>query len=147
MQRERVAQQIGLVLLSAFVLAGAGGLFGNGPLSETTVDAGAVSLRFERFTRQTFRTHLEISAETPGPDGLVEIRVAREFLSDVDVLEVRPASALKRLDRDVAIFEVPSAAGNATLQLLYEPKRYGVLRTDIVVGAQPAAHLRQIVFF
>jgi hypothetical protein len=147
LRRERAAQKLGVVLLALFVLAGAAGLFGNGPLSHAMVTSGAVSVTFERFTRQTLRTALEVAADAPMTGAPIEIRVGREFLSAIDVLETRPFDALKRLDADAAIFEVPSSGGKAFLQLQYEPTRAGLLQTDVSVGAQSTAHVRQIVFF
>jgi len=147
LKREHAAQKAGIVVLVLFVLAGMAGLFGDGPLSDSVVHNGAVTVTFERFTRQTTGTGLQVVADTPTTDGAVAIRLRREFLDDIDILEVRPANALKRLEADVVVFEVPAARGQAFLQLRYEPKRYGVLRTDIFVGAQPAAHVRQLVFF
>jgi hypothetical protein len=146
LKRERVAQNVGVVLLAVFAIAGAAGLFGNGPLSQAVVTSGAVSVTFERFTRQKFRTALEVAADAPA-SGAIEIRVGREFLGAVDALQTRPGDALKRLDADVAIFEVPSSGGKAFLQLEYEAKEPGVLRTDVSVGAGSTAHVRQIVFF
>jgi hypothetical protein len=146
LRRERLAQQVGVVLLTIFVVAGLAGLFGNGPLAEAEVTAGAVTVRFERFARQSYRTHVEISV-TGIEAATVHVTVPRAFLDNVDVLEVRPPDTLKRLEREVAIFELPSNAGAATLVLHYEAKSYGVLEADVAVNGQPPAHLRQIVFF
>jgi hypothetical protein len=147
LQRERAAQKLGVVLLGLFVTAGAAGLFGNGPLSHALVTSGAVTVTFERYTRQTLRTALEVAADAPTTGAPIEIRVGREFIGAINLLETRPVDALKRLDADAAIFEVPSSGGKGFLQLQYAPKRPGVLRTDISVGVQPIAHVRQIVFF
>jgi hypothetical protein len=147
LKRERAAQRAGIVVLALFVVAGAAGLFGDGPLSDARVDNGAVTVSFERFSRQAFRTELEIAADAPPGAAPVEIRLRREFLSAIDVLEVRPVNALKRLEETAVIFEVPSSGGRAFLQLQYEPKRPGVLRTDVHVGTHAAVHVRQIVFF
>ena len=146
LKRERLAQRAGTVVLAGFVVAGAAGVFGGGPVSEATVQSGQATFRFERFTRQTVRTHLEISIDgASGPT--VAIRMPREFLSGIDMVDVRPANTLKRLDEENVLFEVPAQSGKAFLELLYEPKKFGVLEADIVAGEQPPARLRQIVFF
>jgi hypothetical protein len=147
LQRERVAQQVGVVLLVLFVLGGAAGLFGDGPLSHTTVTNGPAMVSFERFTRQTLRTALEVDVDAPGPARVVEIRIGREFIANIDFLAMRPVAALKRLDDHAAVFEVPSANGRAILELQYKPMHPGLLRIAIGVEARPAAELRQIVFF
>jgi hypothetical protein len=146
LKREHLAQQIGTVFLLVFVVAGVAGAFGNGPLSRTRVQDGNVTLEYERFTRETFRTQVDISIE--GLTGAAqEIRIPREFLRRIDMLEVRPADTLKRLEEDVAIFEVPVVDGTASLELLYEPNSFGVLHLDIAAGAMPGASVRQIVYF
>jgi hypothetical protein len=146
LRRERIAQRAGILLLSIFVLAGIAGLFGNGPLSEVSLTSGSTTIQYERFARHTFRTRLEISVADANGSTLA-IRIPRAFLDRVDMLEVRPANTLTHLDGDAAIFEVPVVDGVTTLQLHYEPNDYGVLEMDIAAGSQPAAHVRQIVFF
>jgi hypothetical protein len=147
LQRERAAQKVGVVLLTVFVIAGAAGLFGSGPLSEAVVTSGGLTIAFDRFARQTVRTMLDVEADAPPTGAPVEIRLGREFLGEIDVLETRPVGALKRLEADAAVFEVPSAGGKAFLQLHYEAKRPGLLETDISLTGQATAHVRQIVFF
>lgn len=145
LRRERIVQRAGIGFLALFVLAGAAGAFGTGPLSQVAIRSGGITLTGERFTRQTYRTTLEIEAQAPD-DRTVEMRVSRAFLSVVDLLEVRPVSALNRLEPDVAVFEVPAARGKAILELQYEPQRNGVLDIEVSVGGDAAA-VRQIVFF
>jgi len=146
LKRERLAQQIGTVVLTVFVIAGVAGAFGNGPLSTTRVQSENITLEFERFTRQTFRTQLEISIH--GSTGASqEIHISRDFLRRVEMLETRPAETLKRLEDDTAVFEVPVANGNASLELLYTPKSFGVLQANIAAGAAPGARVWQIVYF
>lgn len=146
LRHERAAQKAGVFVLTVFVVAGLLGVFGNGPLADATITSGTATIRFERFVRQTYRTHIDISvtgASTP----LVTVRLPRTFLEKVDVLEIRPPDALKRLEGESATLEVPADDGYAAIVLLYEPKDYGVLEADVVVGGQPPAHLWQIVFF
>lgn len=146
LRRERHAQRVGTGILTLFVLAGAAGLFGNGPLSQVVETSGVLTVTYERFTRQSVHSELAIEAGVP-PAAAAEIRVAREFLDMVDLVDVRPVGALKRLEENAAVFEVPAPGGRVWLQLRYAPQRYGVLRTDIVVGSGAPAHVRQIVFF
>jgi hypothetical protein len=148
LKHERRVQQIGVGLLALFVLAGAAGIFGDGPLSPTTATAGAVTLEFDRFVRQTFRTKLQITVDAvTESDGTIEIRIAREFVEGVDLVEIRPSNSLKRLDSDAAVFEVPATGGAAHLEVAYEPKAYGLLDVAVVADGQPPARIRQFVFF
>ena len=146
LRRERNVQRFGVAFLILFVAAGLAGAFGNGPLADATVQSGAATIRFERFARQTVRTALEISlagANTP----TISVTLPRIFLDRIDLLDVQPPGSLKLLDDSLATFEVPTHGGSTTLILHYEPKRYGALEADVVVGEQPPAHVRQFVFF
>lgn len=146
LRHERTAQKIGVGVLSLFVAAGLAGMFGNGPLANASITSGSLTLRFERFTRQTFRTELDISVDgvnTP----TVELTMPRAFLDRLDMVELRPPDSLKRIDGEVATFEVPAHNGSASLVLQYEPKTYGVLEADVSAGGGQPAHVRQIVFF
>jgi hypothetical protein len=146
LRRERAVQNAGVVLLSVFAAAGLAGMFGNGPLADATIRSGNTTIHFERFTRQTFRTELDIAIAGVGA-ATVTITVPRAFLDRVDMLELRPADTLKRMDAETATFEVPAHNGSASLVLFYEPKKYGVLTADIAVDNRQVAHVRQIVFF
>ncbi len=127
-------------------MAGVAGLFGNGPLADATSTSGGITLRYERFARETFRTELDISiAGVNAPT--VTLTLPRAFLDRVDMLDLRPSDTLKRMDRDFATFDVPVMNGTATLLLHYAPKQTGILEADVSVGGGPPAHFRQIVFF
>jgi hypothetical protein len=146
LRRERALQRIGLGLLSLFVVAGLAGAFGNGPLAATTIRSGNITIRFERFTRQSFRTEFEVSiASVSTPT--VTITIPRTFLDRIEMLETRPPESLKRLGDHVATFEVPATNGVATLVLHYHPRNYGVLHADVIAAQQPPVPVRQIVFF
>jgi hypothetical protein len=146
LQHERAVQKAGVVFLTVFVVAGVAGLFGNGPLADATIASGGTTLRYERFTRQTFRTELDISiASVNAPT--VALTLPRTFLDRIDMLDLRPADTLKRMDGDFATFEVPVLNGAASVVLYYEPKETGILEADVSVGGAPPVHFRQFVFF
>jgi hypothetical protein len=146
LRHERAIQKIGVVVLTLFAVAGLAGVFGNGPLAKASVTSGGATVRFERFARQTFRTELDISVDGVNAP-TVAVTLPRTFLDRVDMLDLRPPDALKRMDSGVATFEVPAHNGSASLVLHYEPKTYGVLEADVSVGGAQPARVRQIVFF
>jgi hypothetical protein len=145
--RERRAQRIGAGVLVLFIIAGASGLFGGGPVSHATARSGAIEVGYERFGRLTHHTATRIRVTTTAADGQpVTVYVDRDFLEHVSLLEIRPAGAQKALDADSAIFEVPAAQGAAHLELHYEPQRFGSLQIQIGTGPERVA-VRQLVFF
>lgn len=146
--RERRLQTIGIVLLGLFVAAGAVGVFGDGPLSHVTRREGGVQLKYERFARMTYRTAIGVAVDTTAADGQpVRIRISRDFLQNVGLLEVRPPAAQRGLTEDLTIFEVPASAGKAHLELHYEPENPGRLDAAIQADGSPPARLTQLVYF
>jgi hypothetical protein len=146
--RERRVQRVGAVVLLVFVLAGAAGAFGGGPLSRATGATAGLDVEYERFGRITYRSSVNIRARTTAADGQpVKLAVSRQFLQNVAMLEVRPADSDKALTDDSVIFEIPAAAGAAHLELHYEPEAVGAL--DIVVSSDRGSSVavRQLVFF
>jgi hypothetical protein len=145
--RERQFQLVGTAVLALFVTAGAGGLFGDGPLSRTTAASDGVRIAFDRFARVSSPTTLAISVDARTQDNTpVTIRVRRDFLDRIGLDEVRPEGAQKGYEGDLAIFEVVPRAGGARLELIYEPTGPGVLATDVSVGTGRAPFW-QLVYF
>ena len=147
LERERMAQRIGVGVLTLFVLAGAAGAFGNGPLSRASAE-GATHLTYERFGRTTAATSVVISVETSAADGVpVRFRLDRTFLDGVDELEVRPADALKGLDEGSVFFEVPAAGGQGHVELRYKPGRPGVFHTLVSPENGRPSRVWQLIYF
>jgi len=148
LQRERTAQRIGTLFLLLFVIAGAAGLFGDGPLSHVSNASQGMLLEYERFGRATDVTTLAVTVETAASDGnAVRVRMPRTFLSKVWVVETRPQDAFRGFEGDAAVFQVDAADGRARFELLYKPNRFGVLRAVVQPENGTASELRQLIFF
>ena len=148
LNRERMAQRLGVIALCAFVVAGALGAFGNGPLGRAHTSHDRTELTYERFGRTTAPTSIAISIRTTAADGEpVRFRVERAFLGDLDFLELRPPDALKGFDDGSALFEVAAAGGRAHVELHYKPSRPGIFKTDIVPEGGAPAPLWQLIYF
>ena len=147
LKHERTAQRAGVAVLTVFVLAGAIGAFGDGPLSQATTE-GQTQLTYDRFGRTSASTKLAISVETAAADGQpVRFRIERAFLADLESLEVRPPDALKALDETAAWFEVAASDGRGYVELHYSPSRPGVFQTLIAPeGAEPS-RVWQFIYF
>jgi hypothetical protein len=147
LKHERTFQRVGVSVLTLFVLAGAAGAFGDGPLGRATT-LGSTHLRYERFGRTTAPTAVAISVVTGVADGEpVRFRMARAFLEDVDFLELRPPDALKAFDQESALFEVAAVGGRGHAELHYKPARPGIFRTAVIPEAAEGAQIWQLIFF
>lgn len=146
LKRERAAQRVGFVFLAVFVIAGAAGVFGNGPLSSAVLQQGATHITYERFTRQTVLTGIAIAVSGLSEDK-VDISVSREFLQNLMELEVRPDSVTQRVEADAIVFEVPVTTGTARVELHYKPRDFGLYRADVGVKGASAARFWQLIYF
>jgi hypothetical protein len=147
LKHERTLQKAGVAVLTVFVAAGIAGAFGDGPLARTTT-TGSTQIRYDRFGRTTAPVSVAISIATAAADGApVRFNIDRAFLEDVELVEVRPPDALKRLDDVSALFEVPASGGYAHVALHYKPKRPGLFQTAIVPERGDAVQLRQLIYF
>lgn len=147
-KRERAFQRLGVVALTLFVIAGAAGAFGNGPLADATQVDGRTALRYERFGRTTAPTAIEISVNTGVADGEpVRFRLERQFVANLDFLELRPSDAFKGFDGEDAMFEVSATNGRGEVELHYKPHRPGVLATNVVPEGAERARLSQLIYF
>ena len=136
-----------MAVLTLFVLAGAAGAFGDGPLGRTTTE-GQIELTYERFGRTSAPTSVTIRVNTGAADGEpVRFRLDRAFLDDAESLEVRPPDALKGLDDASALFEVPAAGGRGHVELYYKPSRPGVFQTLVTPEAAEPSRLWQLIYF
>jgi hypothetical protein len=148
LSRESAVQRAGTVILALFVLAGAAGAFGNGPLSRATTTAGNIELRYERFGRTTARTTIEVTVTTGAVDGEpVRFRLERVFVEHLDGLELRPEDVFKGFDDTHAIFEVPAVGGRGHVELHFEPRKPGLRQTSVVSDGTEPAYLRQFIYF
>jgi len=147
LSRERAVQRAGVVVLTLFVLAGAAGMFGNGPVSHATTSAGGIELRYERFGRTTAPTTIEVTVTTGAADGApVRFRIERRFMERLDQLELRPEDVFKGFDDTHALFEVAAVGGRGHVELHFKPQNPGLRQTSVVTDGA-AAHLRQLIFF
>jgi hypothetical protein len=144
---ERRVQRFGAGAMTIFLIVGALGGFGDGPLSHTSARAGPIDAHYQRFARASYRTALTISVDTVARNGdPVSLSIARELIDHVAVLETRPADAQKRADAAVAVFEVPAMNGKAHLELRYEPDSFGFRRISITAEGH-TLQVWQLVYF
>lgn len=145
-RREAVAERVGWIVILAVVVAGALGLFANGPLSHRTAARGAIEVHHQRFARNQGRTTIEVEVgPTAAEEGEVVVAVPQSFLDAYEVEEVfpEPASVRSALDTVELVFEVGAGAElRAVLHL--RPERTGRQRGAITVG-DDTVELRQFV--
>ena len=145
-RREAVAERIGWIVILAVVVAGALGLFANGPVSHRTARNGEVEVHHQRFARNQGRTTVEVRVDAAAIEGgEVVVAVPQRFLEAYEVEEIFPEPASVRVDvGDVElVFEVGDGTElRAALHL--RPERVGRQRGAVTVG-DVAVAFRQFV--
>lgn len=82
-----VIQRIGWVLMFLFMLLALLGLFGEGPLSNKKVQAGNVTVHYERFCR--YEHEAEIKLESNG-ENIRSVALPQEYLKKFKVSKIIP---------------------------------------------------------
>jgi len=149
-RREWWFQRIGWLVLSAFVLAAALGLFGTGPLSHAEAgDRGsALWIEYDRFIRVGAATRITIHAIPP--DNGLHLRLNRDFLEAHRLERVTPEpAALEIGPSEVGIrFDPPvSSTTPLTIILDLQPLRPGRHTASVASGGGARARFRQLAYF
>lgn len=143
---EAQVQRAGLVVLTMFLVLGAAGLFGNGPLSRVQSTTGNLTVEYERFTRQTTLHEIVVEAAT---GGIPEARISfdKSFLDQYVIEETRPRQAKTEDHGDRLTFLVPTIDGMARLALRLEASNPGLFSTRVSLEGGSSSEIRQLVFF
>jgi hypothetical protein len=134
-------------LIAAMVLAGAAGLFGNGPLSSTSRSAGGMTVEFEQFVRRgtpfILRTVLRIEPLASE----ARLSVSKHFLAGIRISSVspQPVQAVTGSEAVTFLFAVEDTASALPVSIHYEPLGAGVLDGTFAAGGS-RVEIRQFVW-
>ena len=82
-----IVQRIGWVLMFAFLIAATLGLFGEGPLSQMKLQAGNISVEYERFCR--YEHGMEIRLQS-GAENISMVSIPEKYLKSVRISDIVP---------------------------------------------------------
>ena len=119
---------IGLTLL----LAGIGGVFGNGPLSNASDASSALRVRYERFLRRESPTELRIDAR-PQTSDEARIAVSSDYLHALRLDNILPPpERLEESGEDVILVFRP-ARGTESVRITLDatPLHMGILHAHV----------------
>lgn len=138
--RTAALQRGAWVVFALIALAALAGLIGPGPLSSATATdpSGLVQLDYDRFTRNQGDTSMELQVAPAQPD-VAEVWISTEFLSGVQVQQVRPEPDTWTAANggDVLTFLV-DGTDPVTVEMQVRPDHIGLLRGAIgVPGGEP----------
>lgn len=134
-------QRAGWLALSAVIVAGALGVFGDGVLARRTAEAGGGALRveYERFVRRLGPTEIRIRARASG--GTLRVWIDREYLESFELRAITPQPVEQRVGaaRCELDFELAEGADVGEFVLDLEPRGAGSLAGRIGCGSAEIA--------
>ena len=107
-RKEWAVQRVGWVLVALLVVAALAGVFGAGPLSETTnaAEDGTVEVEYERFIRHVGTTTMTVSLGAASvEDGKAQLYISRDLATGWRLEDVSPAPSTESSTEEWLIYE------------------------------------------
>ena len=151
-RREWRMERIGWAALATFVVAAAGGAFGDGPMSHASAsdDSGQLLIHYDRFVRASAPAELRLQiVPAAAKNGELTVWADWSYLRHVEVSSIvpEPTRVEQHSQRVVYVFAVPQAVESAEIAFRYRPTRAGRLYGRFGVSNEAAATVRQFAFF
>lgn len=149
-RREWRVQRFAWGLWVALVAAALAGLLGAGPLSSTSrsSDDGEVRLSYNRFVHYHSPESLEVTLQLTSDD-TVQLKLAQEFLSRVQIERIHPEPIRSELADDGVVFvfaRSPGASGSLHIVFHLQYERYGMAEGTIEHLGHGAVAFQQWVY-
>jgi hypothetical protein len=146
-RREWIWQRVGWILLALLLLAGAAGVFGNGPLADATLDNAVASLKYERFVRRDADTRWELTLRDVPAGGTADIAIDAAFAAhfEITAIQPEPSSAFLSDGRWVYRFDIRDG-GEQQVVFILQPERVGRHAGSIEVAGAPPFTLSQLTY-
>lgn len=148
-RREWAVQRAAWAAMALVLLAALAGLFGSGPLSEASVEAGPLAVGYGRFQRRHAPEELVVAvAPRASAGGRVEVWLPAAYLGAIDVESVVPAPEAVRADGDRVVYafavDDPGQPLEATFSLEHDD--VGVVHGGAGLVGGPEVAFRQVVY-
>ena len=138
------------------ILGAVAGLFGDGPLSQATLDTTdpskpgeTGSLQYQRFARSHSESRLTVSlpaSSAPGGPSLVSVWLSDEYLSGLDMGRISPEPVYEELASGGVRYYFRLHDGPQNLLFRFRPQRAGTLSGSVRVNDGPAIDFQQTIY-
>jgi hypothetical protein len=144
-RREWTAQRVGWVVLGLVLLAALAGLFGVGPLSNSSTERDGLRLEYERFARLHQPLSLRFHFSGDRQDSAA-VSLSRKYLAAVQIEHISPQPEKVEADVDWLIysFSTRQGAGGATFHL--KPEKFGTLSGEAKLARGEPLSFRQFIY-
>jgi hypothetical protein len=148
-RREMRLSRVAWVVMLLFLLAGLAGLFGSGPLSQTTASApgDAFWIEYDRIARWQAPTplHVHLRAGHPSPFATVWIRHSSPEARDVERVDPPPLFAEVHPDSTHYAFYAPDTSSEITITFILQANGWGRREGAVGVPGGPEVPFTRIV--
>jgi hypothetical protein len=150
-EREWRVQRVGWAIMLLIILLALLGLFGTGPLSSGSAEAGdgALEAGYQRFIRHDGRTTLTLEVDaSQASDGEVRVWLASDYLDAMQVEQVspQPSETIAGGDRIVYVFPVDDQAARLSVSFSLRPQDMGRVSGEAGVPDGPSASWTQLSY-
>lgn len=143
-------QRASWIVMAMLMLAGLGGLFGGGPLSdaERGLDAGGLRVNYSRFARVGAPDVMRVSVPTRSDADAFVLLLDRAYLDRVRLDAMTPAPAVVAVadERVRYVFAGRAAAGRAAVTFNLTPQSIGFARTRVGMPGAADVAIWQFVY-
>ncbi|MBM0106986.1 hypothetical protein JM946_19795 [Steroidobacter sp. S1-65] len=133
------AEKFAFALLVVFILAAIAGVFGDGPLSQSTAASGDGQMRveYQRFCRRHAQQLLDITVPTQAGANSVELRVNAEYLRRVQITEIFPQPLQSTVHQTGLLrFATDGSGGTLQIRMHLEAQHAGSQQARLSAGTQ-----------
>lgn len=145
-EHEWRVQRIGWAILVLFLLAGASGVLGKGPLSHETIALPGGTLELDRFARRHAPTEWAIDLlQTPAQEDL-ELAITADYMSKFEIKAITPEPERTELKNGELVFIFAGAQSGGRIVMHLDPQEVGTLRGTVRMNGGDAIALRQLIY-
>lgn len=149
-EREWAIKRWGWLIMALIVLAGLAGVFGSGPLSQTTTNNDSISVAHHRFAHFNTDTDLliRLSAGSADQDGKIHLWINEEYLNNVHIQQIMPTpeSIQAGSGRYLFVFQVEDVSKPVSIQIMVHPMQSGMLNVQIGLVGKSSVSFSQFIY-
>jgi hypothetical protein len=146
-RREWIVQRLGWVSMALVILAGALGLFGDGPLAQRTAANAALQFEYDALLHQDAQTTWLLTPRAPPRDGRYRLSLDADWARHFRIVDIEPRPQVTELSGGRWVYEFRAPDGHATpIQFQVEPRKAGLFEGSVQLEGAPALAVTQFVY-
>ena len=129
-------QRAGIVLMFIFLICGAAGAFGTGPISQQHLTVGTAQIESEKFLR--FKDETELIFRIQQVEAEAEISFPAEYLEHFEVKNIMPEPVATEIVADKVVYRF-AANQKAVIRFFLSPGQTGSVDGILSVNNEPVS--------